>query len=116
MIGQQLLQKYEYFFKDIDNEFEASQDVVLGIVRNLSPLVILKGDYLVRKGSHFDNFFFIQNGNIRIIDQKYNYLTSYIEGGFLGEFQIMLEIKSLFYYVGGGPQNTYLLKVGAKKF
>ena len=50
MIGQTIVHKFNFFFNDSDTEFEANRDIIIGIVKELNPLVVLKGEYLQKKG------------------------------------------------------------------
>ena len=105
-----------YFFEDFDANYKASDDFTFGILRNLECIIVPAQFVIIDVGEMFDRLFFIIHGGISVYDVYHNFLTQYEEGSNIGEFQIMLGVKSEFKYQGYTQKTSYLLGIKRKKF
>jgi hypothetical protein len=53
---------------------------------------------LVRAGSEFKNFYMVKKGTINCFTPDFQYLTTYEQGGFFGEYNILFGLKSQLTY------------------
>ena len=110
--------EFKYFFHDpftkeggggSDDVFsDVSFNVITAILSNLSADIFPDHGNVYRPGDSVDTIYFIRNGFIWVYDQYYNFLSQMEEGGFVGEYQCMLDLKASNIYVASNSSHKKL--------
>ena len=53
-----------------------------------------KNEVVIYDGELVENFFMIKKGNVKLFDQKYNYMYTLKEKSFFGEYNILFGLIS----------------------
>ena len=98
--------KFFYFFNDIENQKSANKLLIRKVLSSLDCQIFTIGSSIVDYGQIFTDIFFCYKGNVTVIDSSFILcLTELPEESFFGDFQILLGIKSQYYYIASSHQN-----------
>jgi signal-transduction protein with cAMP-binding, CBS, and nucleotidyltransferase domain len=60
--------------------------------------------------------YFVHLGSVNVFDRHNRFLTQYVAGSNLGDFQIILGLKAGYTYVGSASRTNYLFQVKKEAF
>ncbi|CDW82858.1 cation channel family protein [Stylonychia lemnae] len=90
--------KFIYFFEDFELKYKASDDFISGCLSNMELNIFFSNQTILKQGQKFECIYFINHGHVGVFDKFNNFLINYVPGGYFGDFQIILELKSQFTY------------------
>ena len=71
---------------------------LLALVAKIKSYECQDGEVLIYPGQEVSKFYMIKRGFIKIMDKYNNYLPCLDEGSFFGEFNMLFQLKSSFFY------------------
>eukprot|EP00347_Sterkiella_histriomuscorum_P000052 403377369 len=108
--------KFIHFFKDFESQYNASDQFIAGCLENFELGIFPQNHEIVRRGDKLESIYFIRLGTVEIYDIADNFLVTYISGGFFGEFQAILNLKTQFSYRTSSDNPLYTFNLKTKTF
>ncbi|CDW83278.1 voltagegated ion channel superfamily [Stylonychia lemnae] len=103
--------KFLYFFDDFDSKYKASDQFTYMVLQSLQCIIITPGQVIARYGDLFTNLFFVLNGSITVKNKYKDFMVSYLKGSNIGDFQLILGIKTQFIYSGTTEKTSFLMSL-----
>lgn len=115
-----------YFFNDFERQNFADKIFARKILTNLDCQIFINDSTVVEMGKKFDMFYLCYKHGVRVKNpfMQVN-ITDLNESSFFGEYQILLDIVSMYDYIACSdfrgreeeqPENTQLMTIEATKF
>ena len=110
------IQKFNYFFDDIEKKYYSSDFFKYGILSNMKCHILLQDSVIIDIDKRINHIFFVNLGGVNVMDRHNNFIVQYISGSNFGDFQVILGLRSQFKYMGIETRTSYLFSVKKSKF
>jgi hypothetical protein len=88
---------FKYLFTD-KHGFKCNSNIVNQLLSAIICNESFDSNLTVKKGEAFQFFYLLKSGLVKIYDRKFNYMYDLADGGFFGEYNLMFNLCSEFYY------------------
>ena len=117
-------QNFEPLFLDADNGYRADSGFKADLIANLYKRSFIKGMDIVRIGENIDELYLIAGGGIDVLyadssltEEKrvFMHVLALPTFSYFGDYQIMLNVKSMFVFMSNEGEDTTTMCISRKK-